>query len=85
MSRAQGAGALHRPLDLDERLVFGKLELLTNRMEKLSELFSTVDQFKQLAKHGVEGMGPLLSSFQTLVTSMRAKPYSLLDYTQVRR
>ena len=37
-----------RPLRLDERLIFGKLELLTNRMEKVSHLFETVHQFGQL-------------------------------------
>ena len=47
------AAATHRPMDLDERLVFGKLELLTNRMSKLSELFATVEQFTQLSKHQV--------------------------------
>ena len=38
LAQSVEGAATHRPLQLDDRLVFGKLELLTNRMVKLSEL-----------------------------------------------
>ena len=37
----------------------------------------------KLAKHQIDGMAPLLTSFEALVATMRAKPYRLLDFTQV--
>ena len=68
------------PLDLDEELIFGKLELLVNRLAKLSELFATVQTYTELAAHAIEGISSMLAAFKALVDSLKSKPYSLLDF-----
>ena len=76
-------GGDKRQLDLDERLCFGKLELLVRRLAKLSELFETVQAFTELAQHKLEGMDDIVNAFASLVAALKAKPYSLLDFTAV--
>ena len=72
-----------KALDLDEVIVFGKLELLVRRIAKLVELFSTVTAFTELTAHSLEGMEGMLRAFKQLVDSLKARPYSLLDFTQL--
>ena len=43
-------------------------------------MFSTVEQFSNLAAHKVEGMEGLMKQFTSIIDDMRRKPYELLDY-----
>lgn len=45
------------------------------------DLFTTVQQFKTLSKHNLEGMEHLIGKFNDLVKSFRNKKHNLLDYT----
>lgn len=63
----------------DHASLFGRFELLYRRVEKLVDLFSTVEQFAALAKHNFEGLESLLDAFFSLVDNFKRKPYALLD------
>ena len=40
--------------------IFGKFDLFCRRVNKLIELFGTIQQFRTLEKHNLEGIGPIL-------------------------
>lgn len=45
------------------------------------ELFGTIQQFKTLEKHNLEGIQPILSKFYGYVNSFKKKNHRLLEYT----
>ena len=51
------------------------------RVEKLIDMFSTVEQFTVLSKHNLEGMDGLMSNFFGIVAEFKRKPYELLDFS----
>ena len=69
-----------KQFDFNESAIFGKFDLFVRRVEKLIEMFSTVEQFSVLATHNVEGMEGLMNSFRQIVDEFKRKPYELLDY-----
>ena len=54
--------------------------LFHRRVEKLVDLFTTVDQFTVLAKHNLEGMDGLMNNFFAMVSDFKRKPYDLFDF-----
>ena len=69
-----------KQFDFNESAIFGKFDLFVRRVEKLIEMFSTVEQFSVLATHNVEGMEGLMNSFRQIVDEFTRKPSELLDY-----
>ena len=69
-----------KQFDFNETAIFGKFDLFCRRVEKLQDMFTTVEQFANLAGHRVEGMEALMKTFQSIVDDFRRKPYELLDY-----
>ena len=69
-----------KQFDFNESAIFGKFDLFCRRVEKLQDMFTTVEQFANLAGHRVEGMESLMKTFQTIVDDFRRKPNELLDY-----
>lgn len=65
--------------ELDESLIFGKMELFNKRLEKLISMFTTVGQFNGIAKNGIEGMDDITSRFLQIVDTCSKKPYDVLD------
>ena len=62
--------------DFNENVIFGKFTLFHRRVEKLIDLFTTVDTFTVLAKHNLEGMDGLMNNFFSMVRPrMRPSPY----------
>lgn len=61
--------------------IFGKFDLFCRRINKLVELFGTIQQFKILSKHNLEGIKPILDSFDKCEKSFRSKNHKLLDYS----
>ena len=47
-------------IELDETVVFGKIELFIKRVEKCIEIFTTVGQFTSVAKNAIEGMDQMV-------------------------
>lgn len=61
--------------------IFGKFDLFCRRVSKLIELFGTVQQFRTLEKHNLEGIKPILDTFDKFVTQFKKRNHKLLDYT----
>lgn len=49
-------------------------------MSKLIELFGTIHQFKTLDKHNLEGITPIIKTFEGYVANFKKKGHRLLDY-----
>lgn len=60
--------------------LYSQFTLFHRRVEKLIDLFTTVDQFTVLAKHNLEGMDGLMNNFFSMVTDFKRKPYDLFDF-----
>ena len=71
-----------KQFDFSENLIFNKFELFCKRVQKLCDMFSTIQQFSTLAKHNIEGMDSLIKNFFAIVEDFKRKPYDLLDYTK---
>jgi len=48
---------------------------------KLIELFSTIEQFRTLGNHNLEGINPIIDSFTSIVGAFKRKGHQLLEYT----
>jgi len=48
-------------------------------VNKLIELFSTIQQFRTLEKHNLEGIQPILTSFERCWKNLQKKNNSLLN------
>lgn len=64
--------------------IFGKFDLFCRRVSKLIDLFQTIQQFKTLAKHNLENIDPILSSFAEVEQRLKNKLHDLLDYADNR-
>merc|ERR1711871_22386 len=69
-----------KQFDFNEPAIFGKFDLFCRRVDKLIDMFQTVDQFSVLAKHNVEGMESLMYTFFQIVDAFKKKSYELLEY-----
>lgn len=61
--------------------IFGKFDLFQRRLVKLIELFGTIEQFRTLGNHNLEGIAPITSSFHLIVEAFKRKGHQLLAYT----
>ena len=71
-----------KQFDFSENQIFGVFEMFCKRVQKLIDMFSTIQQFTMLAKHNIEGMDSLIKNFFGIVDEFKRKPYDLLDYTK---
>ena len=69
-----------KQFDFSETQIFGKFDLFCRRVIKLIDMFSTIQQFKSLASHNMEGMENLISNFFKIIDNFRAKRHDLLNY-----
>lgn len=69
-----------KQFDFNENAIFGKFDLFCRRVEKLIDMFSTVEQFTTLSDKKLEGLEGLMASFFALVADFKRKPYDLLDF-----
>jgi dynein heavy chain len=69
-----------KQFDFSEQAIFNKFELFCRRVGKLKELFKTIKQFKVLEKHNLEGIEPIVESFDRTVKEFQKKNHKLLDY-----
>lgn len=59
--------------------IFGKFNLFARRVDKLIELFGTIQQFRTLEKHNLEGIQPILNSFEKCWKALQKKNNNLLN------
>ena len=69
-----------KQFEFSENVIFSKANLFQRRVEKLIDLFTTVAQFTNLAKHDLEGMEGLMANFFHMVADFKRKPYDLFDF-----
>jgi dynein heavy chain len=50
-------------LEFSTIAIFGKFNLFARRVSKLIDLFSTIEQFRTLQNHNLEGITPILKKF----------------------
>eukprot|EP00667_Euglena_gracilis_P001259 EG_transcript_1257 len=81
LERTAGVGPA-KLFSFNELHIFGKFELFCKRVQKLIDVFTTVDQFTSLTGHNVDGMDPLLQRFAEIVDELKRKTSDLLDYTK---
>ena len=73
-----------KQFNFDETAIFGKFTRFRRRLEKLIDMFTSIAQFRLLAKKRFDGLDALLHSFAQLVADFRQRnTYDLLEYGQV--
>jgi dynein heavy chain len=69
-----------KQFNFDETAIFGKFTRFRRRLEKLIDMFSSIEQFKLLEKKRIDGMEELIQSFDNLVNEFKLKGHDLLDF-----
>jgi len=70
-----------KQFEFNTNQIFGKFNLFCRRVSKLTELFGTIQQFKTLEMHNLEGITPILESFDKYVALFKKKNHKLLEYS----
>eukprot|EP00003_Mantamonas_plastica_P000098 TRINITY_DN1008_c0_g3_i1.p1 TRINITY_DN1008_c0_g3~~TRINITY_DN1008_c0_g3_i1.p1 ORF type:complete len:1912 (+),score=670.21 TRINITY_DN1008_c0_g3_i1:589-5736(+) len=74
------AQAKSRSFDLNELAIFGKMEHFVQRLERISEMIITQQQFKSLTDIRVEGLDEAVMSFFEVGKAIQRKSYDFLDF-----
>jgi dynein heavy chain len=69
-----------KQFNFDETAIFGKFVRFRRRLEKLIDMFSSIQQFRALERKRIDGMEDLIHSFDTLVNEFKLKGHDLLDF-----
>jgi dynein heavy chain, axonemal len=69
-----------KQFDFSESQIFGKFDLFCRRLIKLMDMFSTMQQFRNLAQQKFDGLDPLIIAFNDVVKMFRSKGHDLLDF-----
>ena len=72
-----------RQFEFSEMYIFGKINTFARRLHKIIEMLDTMKAFSCLGESRIEGMEQLWNKFVLIVTTMRKKPYDLLDYRKM--
>lgn len=62
-----------------EMYIFGKFDTFKRRVEKIIQLLDMFEMFSPLASASIEGIEPLAARFSQIASSLKKKPYDLLD------
>ncbi|XP_053374157.1 dynein axonemal heavy chain 8-like [Mercenaria mercenaria] len=68
-----------KPFEFSEMYIFGKFETFCKRLEKIITLLKYIETFSSLPESRIEGLEPFSSRFQQIFTSIKKKPYDVLD------
>ena len=77
--------------DFAYRHIFGRIDLFCRRIDKLIEIFTTINQFKSLGRYDIDDMDQILARFNEIVEILKkntscggldGKSDDLLDYTR---
>ncbi|XP_044176214.1 LOW QUALITY PROTEIN: dynein axonemal heavy chain 5-like [Acropora millepora] len=72
-----------RQFEFSEMYIFGKINTFSRRLHKIIDMLDTMKAFSCLGESRIEGMEQLWNKFVLIVTTMRKKPYDLLDYRKM--
>ncbi|RYE82178.1 MAG: hypothetical protein EOO65_05845, partial [Methanosarcinales archaeon] len=73
---------LGKQFDFDEAAIFGRIDSFCRRIIKLIDLYTTVQQFRALEAHQVDGLAPLIRRFDVLVSMLQARKHNLMNFMQ---
>lgn len=68
-----------KQFEFSTNAIFGKFNLFARRVKKLIELFSTIEQFKTLEKHNLEGITEISVNFEKCWKALQKKKNDLLN------
>jgi dynein heavy chain len=68
-----------RQFEFSEMYIFGKFDTFERRLQKIIDMFDTMEMYSHLAETRIEGMEIMANKFTVIYTSMKKKPYDLLD------
>ena len=74
-------GVSGKEFSVDELTVFGKIQLFGRRTAKLTELFTTTNQFMSLETSLIDGIDEVVLKFKTVQQALKKKAGNLLDFT----
>ena len=72
-----------RQFEFSEMYIFGKINSFTGRCHKIIDMMKTIKSFLILGESKIEGIEQIWSRFQLILTTIKKKPYDLLDYRKM--
>ena len=69
-----------KQFDFSESAIFGKFDQFCWRVQKLIDLFTTVQQFSALSESTIENIQPIVKGFDDVLVELKRKKYNFLDY-----
>ena len=72
-----------KQFDFSEIYIFGKYENFVKRVSNINELLNTIKNFSTLKKCHIEGIEGINSNFDSIIESIKRKPYDILDHRKV--
>ena len=72
-----------RQFEFSEMYIFGKINTFTRRLTKIITMMNTMKSFMCLGESRIEGLEQIWNKFLLIVTTMKKKPYDLLDYRKM--
>lgn len=70
-----------KQFNFDENAIFGKFIRFKHRLEKLKDMFSSIEQFQAIENKRIDGMEELIQRFKTLIQKFRSKGHDILDFS----
>ncbi|XP_067233367.1 dynein axonemal heavy chain 5-like [Chanodichthys erythropterus] len=74
---------LEQQFELSENYIFGKFDTFCKRLEKMTDIATTLEDFSGLQFMKVEGVEKIYMRYQTIVTSIKSKTYNVLDHRKL--
>uniref|UniRef100_A0A8C1HJH3 AAA+ ATPase domain-containing protein n=1 Tax=Cyprinus carpio carpio TaxID=630221 RepID=A0A8C1HJH3_CYPCA len=74
---------LERQFELSENYIFGKFDTFCKRLEKITDMATTLEDFSSLQFMKVEGVEKIYMRYQTIVSSIKSKTYNVLDHRKL--
>ncbi|XP_059182778.1 dynein axonemal heavy chain 5 [Centropristis striata] len=68
-----------RQFDFSENYIFGKFDAFCRRLEKISDMASSLESLSALQHIKVEGVDKIYVRYQTVVSTTKSKTYDVLD------
>lgn len=72
-----------RPFEISEMYVFGKFASFSRRLECIQAIVSIIQEFSAIKLSHLEGIEPLISKYNHIISSFKKKPYSPLDHRKM--
>ncbi|KXJ25255.1 Dynein heavy chain 5, axonemal [Exaiptasia diaphana] len=72
-----------RQFEFSEMYIFGKINTFSRRLKKIIEMLNTMQAFMCLGESRIEGLEQNWNKVQLIMTTMKKKPYDLLDYRKM--